>query len=53
MLPQKTYAGHFCQAHLINDFQEYWVPGGTNPDNFNDLSLIEVDTLNKLIFVIK
>ena len=22
MLPQKTYAGHFCQAHLINDFQD-------------------------------
>ena len=34
---------------LESSFDEYWVPPGS-PSDFEDLSLIEIDTLSKLIF---
>ena len=35
---------------LKNEFQNYMKPGGTDPTDFEDISLIDIDTLNKLIF---
>ena len=35
---------------LKNDFQNYMKLGATDPTDFEDLSLIDLDTLNKLIF---